>query len=233
MYDHQLYLRTLSEFTRVLLTPYDVHVVLRELTDRVAGVLGVVGAGVGLAQGDRLEFDPRVSGDVSDLEGIQQETQEGPCVAAFTSGKIVRISDLAADSQEWPDFRRTAARLGIRAVASIPMRLGEQSVGAMDLYDDRPRDWEQEDMNAAVVMADMATSYLINSSKHQQQVELSAQLQYALDHRLVIEQAKGMIAARHDVTPDEAFERLRRHARSRGATVQAVANAVVKLGMDI
>jgi GAF domain-containing protein len=154
-------------------------------------------------------------------------------VAAFRTGKIVRIGDISQDSRQWPEFQEVAARHGVRAVASIPMRLGEQSVGALNLYDDRPRDWEQEDMNAAVVMADMATSYLLNASKHRQQVELSAQLQHALDHRLVIEQAKGMLAARHTITPEEAFERIRRHARNRGATVHAVADAVVNLGMDL
>lgn len=233
MYDHQLYLKTLSEFTRVLLTPYDVHVVLRELTERVVGVLGIRGAGVGLADGDRLVFDPRVAGDVAELEDVQERTQKGPCVSAFHTGRIVQTADLSQDSQKWPEFREVAARHGVRAVASIPMRLGEQSVGALNLYDDQPRAWEREDMNAAVVMADMATSYLLNASKHRQQVELSTQLQYALDHRLVIEQAKGMLAARHEVTPEEAFERLRRHARSRGATVHAVADAVVNLGMDL
>jgi AmiR/NasT family two-component response regulator len=84
-----------------------------------------------------------------------------------------------------------------------------------------------------VVMADMATAFLINASTHRQQVELAEQLQGALDARVVIEQAKGMIAAKRGITPDAAFDQIRRHARGRGAAVRAVAEAVVHLGLDL
>lgn len=233
MYDHQLYLRTLSEFARVLLTPYDVQSMLGELTHRVTGVLGLLGSGVSLGQGERLEFDTGVGGEVAEVEQVQQRTQVGPCVTAFRSGEIVAISDVAAGFDRWPEYSRAAARVGIHAVASIPLRLAEQPVGALNLYAGKPREWEADDMAAAVVMGDMATGYLLNASKHRQQVELADQLQHALDSRVLIEQAKGMLAARHEITPTAAFERLRRHARERGASVHAVADAVVHLGMEI
>ena len=233
LYDHSLYLRTLSEFTRVLLTPYDVHVVLDQLATRVTEVLGLLGSGVSLAEGDRLAFDAGVGGPVTVLERLQEATQIGPCVTAFRSGQVVTVSDLGGENERWPAYCRTARALGVQAVASIPMRLGDQAVGAMDLYAAESRTWDEDDMSAAVVMADMATAYLINASQHRQQVELAEQPQHALDARVVIEQAKGMIAGKAGITPDAAFDQLRRHARGRGATVRAVAEAVVNLGLDL
>ena len=233
MYDHQLYLRTLSEFTRVLLTPYDVQSVLAELTARVTAVLGLLGSGVSLGRADRLVFDTAVGKEVAEVEQVQQRTQEGPCVAAYRSGEGVSVSDLAAGPDRWPEYNRAAARVGIQAVASIPLKLAEQPVGALNLYASEPREWDPDDMAAAVVMGDMATGYLLNASKHRQQVELADQLQHALDSRVVIEQAKGMLAARHQITPDAAFERLRHHARGRGVGIHAVSDAVVHLGMEL
>lgn len=233
MYDHQLYLRTLSEFARALLMPYDVQSMLEELTRRVTAVLGLHGSGVCLADGDQLAFDLGLGGAATEMEKVQEETQTGPCVAAFRSGKVVSVPDLSAEAERWPAYCAAAERVGIRAVASIPMRLGARQVGVLDLYADEVRPWDEGDRAAAVVMADMATAFLINASAHQQQVQLTEQLQSALDSRVLVEQAKGMLAARHDITPDEAFDRLRRHARRRGAAVHAVAEAVVSLGLDV
>lgn len=155
-----------------------------------------------LAEGDRLAFDAGVGGQVTELERLQEETQIGPCDTAFRSGQIVSASDLDAETDRWPEYCRTAATLGVGAVASIPMRLGEQTVGAVNLYAGESRVWDKEDMAAAVVLADMATAYLINASKHRQQVELAEQLQRALDVRVIIEQAKGMLAVRRGIAPD-------------------------------
>lgn len=233
MYNHELYLRTLSEFTRALLTPYDIHAALVELADRVTQVLDLRGTGVSLARHGRLEFDTGNEADIAELEQVQQDTQSGPCVDAFRSGSPVVVAELAAEAARWPDYCQMAQGLGIVAVASIPMRLDEQAVGALNLYSRSVRVWEPQDVAAAIVMGDMATAYLINASHYHQQVQLAEQLQRALDARLLIEQAKGMLAARHRITPAEAFEKLRRHARTRRATVHSVARAVVELGLEI
>jgi GAF domain-containing protein len=232
MYDHQLYLRTLSEFTRTLLTPYDVHAMFDQLVDRVTSVLGLAGSGVSLDRDGRLELATALGDDVTAAEQAQEQCQMGPCVTAFRSGEIVAVPDLREARSRWPEYAAVADGVGIRAVASIPMRLGDVTVGALNLYAREVRDWPREDLDAAVVLADMATVYLINASHHRKQVELTEQLQQALDSRLVIEQAKGMLAARHSISPERAFERLRSLARNRSVTVQAVAEAVVRLGLD-
>jgi GAF domain-containing protein len=233
VYDQRLYLKTLSEFAGVLISPYEVHAVLESLTDRVRDVLDLVGSGVSLARGDRLEFDSACGSDVAEIERTQERTQVGPCITAFRTGQTIAVSDLTREHDRWPDYAATAARADIAAVASLPMRLGEQTVGALNLYALGTRSWPEDDLAAAQVMADMATVYLINADRHDQQVALNNQLQIALDSRVIIEQAKGVLAARKKITPEAAFERLRSHARSHRARLRSVAEAVVDNRLEI
>jgi transcriptional regulator with GAF, ATPase, and Fis domain len=232
MYDQRLYVRTLSEFTKVLLTPYEVHTVLGELADHVTAVLSLAGSGVSLARGDRLEFDTARGAAVAEVERIQERLQVGPCMTAFRTGQPVAISDLADWREEWPDYCAAAARAGITAVASLAMRMGDQAVGALDLYALGPREWPQDDLAAAAVMADMATGFVLNASHDHKQRELAEQLQHALDSRVVIEQAKGVLVARHRLSPDQAFQRIREHARAQRQNLTEVAEAVVRLELD-
>ena len=233
MYDQQLYLKTLSEFAGALISPYEVHSVLQTLTDRVREVLDLAGSGVSLAQGDRLEFDTAYGSAVAEIERTQERTQVGPCVTAFRTGQTIVVPDLTRSADRWPEYAATAARAGIAAVASLPMRLGEETVGALNLYAVGTREWPEEDVAAAQVMADMATLYLINADRHHQQVALNSQLQIALNSRIVIEQAKGALAARNETTPNEAFERLRSHARSNRVSLRSVAEAVVDNRLEL
>lgn len=226
-YDHHLCLRALSEFTHLLLTAYDIEDVLPQLSERVTGVLDVAGCGVTLARDGRLEFDSGSGGEVAVLEAAQEQAQQGPCVDAYTSGEVVAVADLAQERERWPAYCEAAARTSIGAVASIPMRVDGMVVGVVDLYARGTREWEEDDLMAAGVMANMATAYLVNFAQQREQAALTEQLQGALDARVVIEQAKGMLAARHGTSPQEAFELLRAHARSHRLKVRDVAAAVV------
>jgi GAF domain-containing protein len=232
MYDHALFVRTLSDFTRLLLTPYDVSTALAELADRVSEVLGLLGSGVSLARDGRLEFDTVYGAGVAAIERVQQEVQAGPCVTAFQTGEVVVVTDIEVDRLRWPEYTRAASAAGVTSVASIPLQLGDRAVGALNLYARGRRDWSSDDVAAAVVLADMATACLINASHHRQQVELTRQLQHALDSRVVIEQAKGILAGRRNISPEKAFTIIRAHARSRHATVSAVAEGVIHLGLE-
>lgn len=233
MQDPALYTRTLTEFAGELLTPYDVQLALRRLTDRVSEVLGLAGSGVSLARGERLEFDTADAAEIAAVEQVQEKSQTGPCVTAFRSGHVVATSDLRREAARWPEFCAAAAAVHLTSVSSIPMRLGARRAGALNLYAHGHRDWSEEDLAAARVMANMATAYVINASYHRQQVELNRQLQHALDRRVVIEQAKGMLAARHGIAVTDAYERLRSCARSRSEPVAAVATAVVDAGLQL
>ncbi|WP_460800748.1 GAF and ANTAR domain-containing protein [Nocardioides pacificus] len=222
---------TLTEFTSTLLTSYDVETVLSGLTVRLTEVLGLAGSGVTLARDGRLELVTAVPAHIELLERAQSEVQDGPCVTAFRTGQIVAVESLAESQATWGAYLRVAREIGIEAVAGVPMRLHDQGVGAVNLYSAVPRKWSERDLAAAQVMANMATAYLINASLYDKQRRLAEQLQGALESRIVIEQAKGVLSNEYGVDVDEAFARMRSHARTHGASVQAVARAVLDVGL--
>lgn len=235
MHDIQLLLRALSDFSRVLLTSYDVQTVLGELAEKVTEVLGLSGSGVSLTQGGGvLRFVTGTSPAVERLERLQEEEhQEGPSLTARQSGELVAVADVTAPEPPWPEYVARAGRLGLRAVAGVPMRLENQVVGVLTMYDERPREWSDEDLAVARILADMATSYVVSASKLHQEQRLNEQLNEALQNRLVIEQAKGIIANARGIPVDEAFLRIRKHARDHNASVRAVADAIVHVGLRV
>lgn len=228
MYDHQTFLHTVSDFARLLLTPYDVDATLQELAEQATAVLGLAGSGVSLVVDDQLVFATAVPGGFAALEQTQQASQEGPCVQACRTGQVVAVADLSGESNRWDAYRAVASDLGVGAVAGIPMSLSGQVVGALNLYASGKRDWSAEDLAAVQVLADMATGFLINASQLRQQEQLSEQLQHALDSRVVIEQAKGIVATTHKESVDRAFDRIRKHARGSNTTLRSVAEAIVQ-----
>jgi GAF domain-containing protein len=233
MYDHSLFLRTLSEFSAKLLTPYDIDTVLQELMERLRDVLGLAGAGVALSRDGRLEFATAVPEHLAEIEVNQIEHQAGPCVDAYRSARVVAVADLEAECHQWPEYCVIAKRLGLTSVAGIPLRLAGESFGAVNLYGDGAREWPEDDLAAAVVMADMATTYLVNASNLRQQERLNEQLKSALDSKAVIEQAKGILANQQNTTVEQAFTLMRTHARNHHVAVRSVAEAIVGLGLRL
>ncbi len=233
MYSQQLFLQTLSRFAVVLPAHYDLETALTELTESVTAVLGLSGSGVTMAEEGHLHFVTAVSHASGELERIQVEQQAGPCRDAYDTGEVVRVTDVREESARWPAFSATAARVGVVGVASIPMHLAGRAIGALNIDSPEPRVWSDEDIAVAVVLADVATSYVVNASKLRQQQQLSEQLQQALESRVVIEQAKGITAQQHSVTIEQAYQRMRRHARTSNASMRVVAEAIVAVGLQV
>ncbi len=233
MYDQPLFLQTLSRFAVVLPVRYDLETALSELTESVTAVLGLSGSGVTMAEAGWLRFVTAVSQVSGELEGTHEEQQDGPGREAYETGQVVRVTDVRQESAHWPEFSATATRLGVAGVAGIPMRLADQIIGALNLYSAEPREWSDRDIAVAGVLADVATSYVVNASKLRQQEQLSEQLQEALESRVVIEQAKGITAYKHSVTVDQAYQLLRRHARNNNASLRTVAEAIIAVGLQV
>jgi GAF domain-containing protein len=233
VYDQPLLLQTLSRFARVLPSEYDIETALAELTSSVTAVLGLTGSGVTLATNGHLRFVTGVNDLVADLERLQEESQSGPCRDAYDTGEPVCVHDLRETGDRWGGFSAAAGRLGVAGAAGVPMRLADQVVGALNLYDDEPRDWPDDDVAVARLLADMATSYLVNASKLHQEQQLNEQLQHALTSRVVIEQAKGIIANDRSTTVEEAYQLIRRHARNNNARLGTVAEAIVHVGLRV
>jgi GAF domain-containing protein len=227
MYDQPLFLQALSRFARVLPGGHDLAATLTELTQSVSLVLGLSASEVTLVEDGRLACMTTGSKTAQEL-ACDHETQH-PCPArdAFAAGEPVQVSDIREESNRWPECLATTIRLGQAGVAGIPLRLADQVIGSLNLYSTESREWSDEDIAVAGVLADVATSQVANASRLLQQLQLNDQLKRALQSRIVIEQAKGMICHQYAVTIDQAYQLIRAHARSHHASMRVVAEAVV------
>jgi GAF domain-containing protein len=223
-------LDSLERFAATLTSGYGIGDVLHNLTEEMSEVLHLTGAGVTLVQEGRQRFVTAAVEAIASLERVQENAQQGPCVDAVASATPVAVPDIAAGdaSKRWPDYVKAATAEGIRAVAGIPMLAEGVALGAVNLYESQPRNWSAEDLRVATILANIATGYLAHASAEQQQQRTTEQLQQALDTRLIIEQAKGVLAANRKTTVDDAFRTLRKYARDHRARIHDVASAVVK-----
>lgn len=227
MVDQTALRHAFADFAEALLQRYDIGDVLYRLTDQVVAVLGVDGAGVSLGlTSDGLRFVTATDQRVAKLEGAQIDAGEGPCFDAYRTGELITVSDLQ-DEPRWDDYRRIADEQQFRAVAGIPMPVVRQRIGALDLYRTAPHHWEPEELEVAQLLANVASGYILNWQTLDRQTTLAQQLQGALDSRIVIEQAKGVLAGRHGIDVAAAFERLRKHSRDSQTKIHEVARRIV------
>jgi len=228
----QLLTKVLSEFAHTLANRYEVSEVLYRLAEHIADLLGAVGTGVALTDTEgKLRPVTGLNELTTRLEATQEQFQEGPCVDAFTHGKVVRVPDLSMEAASWPRWSLEARQQNVEAVLGLPIRVREESLGAVNIYSSKPREWHDAEVSLAQVLTDMAASYVANASDLAHSRRTSEQLREALESRIVIEQAKGVLANELGRTVDEAFAILRQHARSNGASLRELAHAVVHLGL--
>jgi hypothetical protein len=201
---------------------------LQRVIEATRAVVRVDGAGLTLAHEDGPPRWVAVSdAAMALLEQVQQDFNEGPCVAAYTQDRIVAVEDLRA-ALAWDRVAAVVDRLHVRGVLSVPVRLAGQPVGTLDVYATAPRVWSVEEVEAVGAFA-IVTAELIRTG-----VELAvrdvevAQLRQALTSRVWIEQAKGVLAATQGVSPDAAFQQLRARARSSSRKLAELAQEVVQ-----
>ena len=230
MPDPETLLESLERFAATLTSGYGIGDVLHNLTEEMAEVLHLSGAGVTLVDGDRQRFVTAAVEAIATLEREQENWQKGPCIDAVASTAPVAVPDIASGdaSDRWPDYTIAAKNAGIQAVAGIPMLAEGAAIGAVNLYDNQPRNWSAEDLRVATIFASIATGYLAHASSARQEQRTAEQLRQALNTRLIIEQAKGVLATQREISVDEAFERLRKYARANNARIHAVSRAVVQ-----
>ena len=235
MADQHLLAATLRTFARTQVGGYQVDDVLHELCEGVVAVLGVDGAGVTIADvSGRLRFVVSTDDRVEHIETVQAATGVGPCQEAFVRREPMVVADLAELTEErWQPFAQGALAEGIRAVAGFPMVLEGQAVGALNVYRAEAGGFEPEDVEAAQLLADLATSLIMGLRRQHDAAEARQQLQQALSYRIVVEQAKGILAERHGISVAQARERLRSHARSNNRKVIEVAREVVGGALNV
>ena len=231
-FDEELLTSVLSEFAHTLASRFEVSEVLYRLVEHVIQILGVDGAGVSVVDEDSKLRPVTVPNELTrELESVEEAHQQGPCIDAFHQGAVVVVDQLRDQAHQWPDWCRVALDLGVHAVVGIPLRVHDESLGAMNIYSLKAREWRKGEIRVARVLCDMAASYVANASALDQAQRTAEQLQEALESRIIIEQAKGVLAAEQRITVEEAFVVLRHHSRSHGVSLRAVAHAVVTLGL--
>lgn len=207
----------------------DTSTLLRTLVDQCVILLEATAAGLILADGcGNLHVIASTSEECVRVEESQYQSGAGPCLDAYRSGNVVTLSDIAEQGNRYPEFQSVALTQGYKAVHAIPMRYGSTTIGALNLFLGRPGVLSDEDAMIGRALADVATISLLHERTARKNAELNAQLQSALTSRVSIEQAKGIISARNNIEMNEAFLRLRAHARSHEETMQQSATNVIK-----
>lgn len=221
------------EFTRSITGSYDVDDVLDSLVLRAMEAHEALGAGIMLRGEDgQLGFAAASDDHIHQIEMIQHRVDEGACHDAFVTGEPQLVGDLATESR-WPHYTGRARQLGVAAVLAVPMYVAGQKIGALNIYRRQPTDWTEQDRDNAEILASMGAAYIYFSARLQEQIELAEQLQYALDSRVVIEQAKGYLMSQRSLTDRDAIELIRDHARSNHRRLAEVAQDILARRIEL
>lgn len=219
MAEQQKLIQTLVELADNLVDDFDVVEMLTTLATRCVDVFGVSHAGILLAspRDGRLQAVASSSPAMRELELFELQAEEGPCLDTFRTGEALVNLSVEANLDRWPRFGPKALDRGFRWVSAVPLRLRRDVIGGLNLFQLGDDQIVRADVAAVQAFADMATITILQHRAALDAKELTAQLAGALDSRVVLEQAKGMLAERAGIDVDEAFRWLRHHARSTNA----------------
>lgn len=207
-----------------LVEDFDVVDFLELLSERCVELLGASEAAVVLADAtETLQVMAASSADSHTLELLQLQNHEGPCLDCFHEAASVVSTDLAADRDRWPRFVPAALDLGYRGILALPLRLRNQVLGGLNLFYGEVGGPAAGDEVLGQALADIATIGLLHERTVRESRVVADQLQTALNARIAIEQAKGVLSERTGLEIDQAYERLRRYARSHNRRLREVA----------
>jgi GAF domain-containing protein len=220
--------RTLVELADSLVDDFDVVEVLTLLADRCVEVLDVDAAGLMLAA---PEGELRVVASSSEgmrlVELFELQAQEGPCPDCYRTGEPALSQNLATTDVRWPQFSPVALEAGFKSVHALPMRLRGVTIGALNLFRADTGALDEADVVAGQALADVATIAILQHRAAIQAHIVVDQLNHALNSRILIEQAKGVLAERTGLSMEASFSWLRNHARSHNLLLVDVAQSVI------
>jgi GAF domain-containing protein len=224
-----LLVRTFAELADTLVDDFDVVDLLTLLADRCVELLDVVAAGLMLASVDgELRVLASSSDAVRVVELFELQAEQGPCLECYRSGETVSHERLRAGDTRWPQFSPRALEAGFRSVLAVPMRLRGETIVALNLFRADEGSLNDADVAAAQAFADVATIAILQHRAVSQAQVLNEQLTNALNSRVVIEQAKGMVAERLGLDMEQSFNRLRGYSRTNNLRLADVAARVIE-----
>jgi len=222
-------LQLFATLADTMVDDYDVVDLLQTLVDACQELLDASDAGILLADSDgELELIASTSEATELVEVMQLGAEAGPCIECFLTGAAVSVPDIAAEQGDWPVFRQAALENGFAAIEAIPMRLRNTTIGTLNLLRSETGSPPPEDLSAARAFADVATIGILHERSLREQESLSSQLQTALNSRVMIEQAKGVVSFTAGVSIPDAFSLMRTFAREQGLRLSDVAARIVR-----
>ncbi|WP_404432385.1 GAF and ANTAR domain-containing protein [Microbacterium lacus] len=220
-------LQTMATLADSLVDDFDVVDLLQLLVEDSAHLFDAVAAGILLlSPSGHLEVIASTSDRSEFVELMQLRAGQGPCVEAVETGRVVSVEDLSDVADRWPKFAADARESGFASLHAIPMRLRDSIIGSLNLFRDRIGKLNEPDAMAAKTLADIATISILQQRLVEESLLTQGQLQRALDSRVVIEQAKGYVAQRHELDMDAAFQLIRNHARSTQTRLSDIASDI-------
>jgi transcriptional regulator with GAF, ATPase, and Fis domain len=216
------------EVADTLVDEFDLVDFLHTVSVHAAEVTNSSAVGVMLADRDGLRPMAASSEDARLLELFQAQHADGPCLECHRTGAEVRDIRLAESRDRWPLFVPQALAHGFATAHCFPLRLRNEIIGALNVFRVQDVFLGADERRVARALADVATIGLMQERAIRRAEELTEQLQFALNSRVLIEQAKGAVSRSLGVPVDEAFAILRAHARRRRLRLTELARAVVE-----
>jgi GAF domain-containing protein len=205
----------------------DVQDALAQVIRAAVDAFGVAGGGLMLVDDDGILQAASASDEVGHLlETVQAEIGEGPCVDCLLLDRVVLTDDVRTDAT-WPRLLPRVADQPIGAVLGVPVRLAGGAVGALNVFRDAPYRWNEGDVGALSAFGRILEMVVAGALLGNRQDRVIQQLQQALDHRVEIERAVGLLMGRHGIDAVEAFNQLRTMARSSRRKVVEIARELL------
>jgi transcriptional regulator with GAF, ATPase, and Fis domain len=225
--------QTFVELADTLVDDFDAVDFLSGLVERCVELLGVSAAAVVLAdQRTGLALAAASSERARLVESFVVDSLDGPCWDCLRSGRPVLSPDLAKEAGQWPRFAAAAQAAGFHAAHALPMRLRRTVIGVLNLLNVEATQLDDVQLALGQAFADVATIGLLQQRAVHHGDVLVQQLQIALNSRVVIEQAKGVVAATAGVDMERAFNLLRGHARSHNTHLTELARGIAEGNID-
>lgn len=222
---------TFVSLADTLVDDYDVVDLLDRLVGASIRLLGFTAAAILLDdQRGSLAVVASSSEESRLLEVYQLQSAQGPCLDCVRTAAGVSCPDLSQELEHWPLFVPAAQLAGFRSVLAVPLRLRRSTVGAMNLFQDEVRETSADECRLAQALADVATIGILQQRSVHRSAILAEQLQSALNSRVIIEQAKGVLAERSSCSMEAAFDTLRRYSRDHNLKLAEAATAVIRGG---
>jgi transcriptional regulator with GAF, ATPase, and Fis domain len=226
--DDQRLIDTLIDFADTLVSDFDVSDLFYRLVDAAVELADADEAGLLLKnQHGNLQIAASTGGSAHLVELLQLQAEEGPCLDAFRSGERVSTGPLDAEEarDRWPRFAPMASDAGFSQVLAMPMRLRDDVIGSLNLF--RSDEVGESDPATAKALADLTTIAILQDRAASDSKQVIGQLQTALDSRVVIEQAKGMVSERTGIDLGASFDRMRSYSRSHNLRLRDLSDRIV------